>query len=165
MPSPFIAVVLVFAAYRLTRLAGWDDFPLAVKIRDLVIGTHWISTVPPEVIRVRLEEGESLTDHVKTAWSSGADPLADIREFAERQVNGPDDLGLPGKQPPSEAVAVRPAYDRPTLAHLIHCPFCVGFWISLATWLTWLAWHPVEYGMMPFAISGAVGLIAKNWDP
>lgn len=140
MPTPFIALVLVLAAYRLTRLAGWDDFPLAARIRAWVIGERWVPTAA----------GETL----------GPEALA----TAERLARG-EEPELPGKQPPSEVWAVRPAYDRPTLAHLVHCPFCIGWWISLATWVAWLCWHPVEYGLMPFAISGAVGLIAKNLDP
>lgn len=72
---------------------------------------------------------------------------------------------LPGKQPSSEVDEVRPGYDRPLLAHLIHCPFCIGWWLSLAVYLLWL-WLPTEvlYAAAPFALSGAIGLIAKNWD-
>lgn len=38
IPSPWIALVLALAAYRLTRLVGWDDFPLAEKLRDKATG-------------------------------------------------------------------------------------------------------------------------------
>ena len=94
IPSSLAFVVLVFAAYRLTRLAGWDDFPLAARLRE------------------RATEG------------------------------------------------------RPTLDHLVGCPFCVGWWISLATYGAWLAFpRATLYAAMPLAISGAVGLIAKNLDP
>lgn len=94
MPSALELAVVVLAAYRLTRLAGWDEFPLALKLRE------------------RLTSG------------------------------------------------------RPMIEHLVGCPFCIGFWISLAVYGAWLsAPRPTLYAMTPFAISGAVGLIAKNLDP
>lgn len=56
-------------------------------------------------------------------------------------------------------------FDRPTLAHFLACPFCLGFWVSLAVYVAWLsAPTPTLYAMTPFAISGAVGLLAKNLD-
>jgi len=52
------------------------------------------------------------------------------------------------------------------LAKLIHCPWCVGFWVSLAIWLCWLAWPAGTVGVsVPLALSAGVGLIAKNGDP
>lgn len=148
MPDALTFLVLVLAAYRLTRLAGWDDFPLAAKIRAWVIGERWVPREP------------SLLDVGGYIVPLNYPPILSAQTGDEA-----DAPSLPGKQPSSEVENVRPAYDRPTLAHLIHCPFCVGFWISLATWVAWLAWHPVLYGLAPFAISGAVGLVAKNLDP
>ncbi len=48
---------------------------------------------------------------------------------------------------------------------LVNCRFCLSFWIGLAVYLLWL-WQPTAtlYGAAPFALSGAVGLIARNWD-
>ncbi len=118
LPSWLELTVLALAAYRLTRLAGWDDFPLAAGTRDFITGAHWEDAEPPP-------EGAGLTRLV-----------------------------------PSETV-----YDRPMLAHFLSCPFCVGWWISLALYLCWL-WLPTEtlYAAVPFAISGVVGLVSKNWD-
>lgn len=124
IPSPWIAVVLALAAYRWTRLAGWDDFPPIYKLRAWAIGETWIPKFPPA-----------------------------------------PDPDLPGKQPSSEVPMLRPAYSRPLLAHLVHCPFCVGWWISLATYSAWLLWpHATMYVAAPFALSGVVGLVSKNWD-
>lgn len=64
-------------------------------------------------------------------------------------------------------------YKRPTLNHFLNCPFCQGFWWSLVTYATWVAiggpgaidersW--MFYVVAPFALSGAVGLLAKNLD-
>lgn len=57
-------------------------------------------------------------------------------------------------------------HQRPTwLIELFGCPFCLGFWISLALVATWWAWPTVALAVaLPFAISGAVGLLAKNLD-
>lgn len=55
---------------------------------------------------------------------------------------------------------------RPLLAHFLACPFCVGAWLALAAYLLWL-WQP-EWTVavcVPLALSAAVGLAAKNWDP
>jgi hypothetical protein len=48
----------------------------------------------------------------------------------------------------------------------IECPFCLGFWISLAWWLAWV-WQP-HWALViaaPFAISALVALVAVNLDP
>lgn len=64
---------------------------------------------------------------------------------------------------PDTYVAV---YKRPLLQKLVHCPFCIGWWVCLATYLAWLLWPSgTLYGAFPFALSGAVGLLAKNLDP
>lgn len=51
---------------------------------------------------------------------------------------------------------------RYTLGDFIGCPWCFGFWIVLATWGLWLAF-PYETVLLavPFAMSAAVGLVAK----
>ncbi len=101
IPSGLELLVLVLAAYRITRLVGWDDFPLAARAR---------------------------------AWATG---------------EGSDGT-----------------FERPVLEHFLTCPFCIGFWISLAVYGAWLsAPTPTLYAMTPFAISASVGLIAKNLDP
>lgn len=60
----------------------------------------------------------------------------------------------------------RGTYTRPVIAKFLSCPWCVGFWLSLAVYLLWI-WFPTEviYGLAPFALSAAVGLVARNWDP
>ncbi len=74
----------------------------------------------------------------------------------------------------AEVVTVSMQYRRPTLDHFLHCAFCSGAWVSLAAYLVWVAvgspgatgdssW--LWYVMVPFALSGAVGLVAKVLDP
>lgn len=65
-------------------------------------------------------------------------------------------------------------YDRPLLNHFIRCAFCQGFWVSVLVYIIWVAvgapghehWSSWSlYLAGPFALSAAVGLIARNLDP
>lgn len=48
------------------------------------------------------------------------------------------------------------------LDKLITCPWCLGFWLSVVTWLAWLAAPDWTVGLsFPWALSAAVALIAK----
>jgi hypothetical protein len=51
---------------------------------------------------------------------------------------------------------------RQKLAEFINCPWCFGFWISLAWWGAW-QWlpHATLVAASVFAISAVVGLIAR----
>jgi len=54
---------------------------------------------------------------------------------------------------------------RPALHEWIHCPWCLGFWVSAAAWLSWLGWPRATLAAsVPLAISAVVGLVAKNLD-
>jgi hypothetical protein len=112
IPTPWVAAVLALGAFRLVRLVGWDDFPLALRLRR---------------------------------WATGETVYRTPTEGRERDLY---------------------RYTRPTLEHFLTCPFCVGFWISLAVYGSWLVtptW--TTYALAPFALSAAVGLTAKNLDP
>lgn len=105
IPHPWAALVLVMGAYRLLRLAGWDDFPPIYKVRAWVIGERWIPETPVT------DPGRCLTGNGEPCMGQCDIPSC------------PAKLHLPGKQPSSEVPTLRPAYGRPLLAHLIHCPF------------------------------------------
>lgn len=111
IPHPWVAVVLVLGALRLQRLAGWDDFPLAIRFR---------------------------------AWLTGAHEYYNTTENRDGAIL---------------------RHRRPTVAHFLGCAFCLGFWISLATYLAWV-FEPrlTLYAAAPLALSSAVGLTAKNLD-
>lgn len=48
-----------------------------------------------------------------------------------------------------------------TARELMACPWCLGFWLSIAWWAAWQAWPHVTLGVsVPFAISAIVGIIA-----
>lgn len=120
IPHPLACVVLVLAAYRWTRLLGWDDLPPILRARAWALG---------EAV------------HVSGSSNSAA--------------------GLTSEQP-----YITVTYRRPLLAHFVHCAFCLGFWVSCLTYAAWLLWpRPTLYAAGAFALSAAVGLVAKNLDP
>lgn len=58
------------------------------------------------------------------------------------------------------------AWGRPLLAHFLACPYCQGFWVSVAVYGSWLVSERVTlYALAPFALSAAVGIIARRLDP
>lgn len=58
-----------------------------------------------------------------------------------------------------------PARYRSKIDVFITCPWCAGFWITLAWWAGWQLWpHATLVAAAPLAISMAVGLTIKNLD-
>lgn len=54
---------------------------------------------------------------------------------------------------------------RRRLDEWLHCPWCLGFWISLAWWGAWyISPGRATTVAIPWAISAVVGLVAKNLD-
>lgn len=106
IPNWYTTILLGLAAFRATRLVGWDTITRAWRIRWL---TH------------------------------------------RAEVDG--------------TVYIGPGAYRPRVDEFVHCPWCLGFWVSLAWWLGWWA-EPRVVGSVAvwFALSAIVGLVAKNWD-
>lgn len=51
---------------------------------------------------------------------------------------------------------------RATLGEFIDCPWCLGFWTSMAWWGLWQAWpHGTLIAAVPFAISALVPAASK----
>lgn len=120
IPAPLVLLVLVMAAFRVTRLIGWDDLPPIARLRAWVVGAELRSTGSSNSV-----------------------------------------AGLTNEQPQMVWT-----YRRPLLAHFLNCAFCQGFWVSVITYAAWAAsGHWSLYALVPLAISGAVGLVAKNLDP
>jgi len=72
-------------------------------------------------------------------------------------------LGVPGWDP-EEGTAPPPGY-RENLATFLTCAWCAGFWISVVVWGAWLlAPHATLVAAVPWALSAAVGLVAKHLD-
>lgn len=50
---------------------------------------------------------------------------------------------------------------RQRLADFLICPWCLGFWVTLAWWGAWQVWHGgTLVAAVPFALSTLVGAIA-----
>jgi hypothetical protein len=51
------------------------------------------------------------------------------------------------------------------IAELVHCPWCLGFWISLVVSVAYYVWpHGAWWVMLPFAVSAGVALISVCFD-
>lgn len=110
IPTWWQFLLLSLAAYRITRLLGWDDLPPVLRTRRWLLGEYWLAE----------------------------------------------------KDSPAEG----PYYDRPFLAAMFQCAFCLGWWVSLCWWAAWTAWpHATIQASIPFALAATVGLIAKRLDP
>lgn len=116
----------------------WAALVLALGVYRIVRLIGW-DDFPP-IARIR-------------AWATGEHEMV-VGSFNDR-------LGVTQTQPSATI-----AYQRPMLAHFLHCPFCQGWWVSLAVFVAWSlvpAWTLIA--LAPFALSAAVGLIARNLDP
>ena len=70
-------------------------------------------------------------------------------------------LGVPGWLPTGSETPP-PGY-REELAVFVTCPWCVGFWMSLAAWSLWLVTPGWTVALaVPWALSAAVGLVASR---
>lgn len=57
-------------------------------------------------------------------------------------------------------------FRRPTLAHMVECPWCLGFWCSLAVAAAWFVWpHGTVVAAVPFALATAVGALGHHLNP
>lgn len=58
------------------------------------------------------------------------------------------------------------SYRRPVLAELVHCAFCLSFWLAVVAYGAWL-WQPTWtlYAAFPLALNAFAGLVAKALDP
>lgn len=100
----------------------------------------------------RLVAKDSITEPIRAAASYPDDEAVTL---------GYDDEGLVviGMEEESKPLRVY-------VATLLRCPWCMGFYVSVAAWGAWLADSRVAlFVAAPLAISGAVGLVSKTLDP
>lgn len=93
-----------------------------------------------------------------------------ITEPPRRWLTGYSDDGAPSlgetDYDPATGDPIRHSKARVYVSTLIRCPWCIGFWLSIALYATWLVLPlAVEVVMVPLALSATFGLIAKNLDP
>jgi hypothetical protein len=72
-----------------------------------------------------------------------------------------------GYRDPREEDPARKTRRRPEwLADLVACPWCAGWWVSLALTLAWWAWPTAAICFaLPWAVSGAAALVMARLDP
>lgn len=51
-------------------------------------------------------------------------------------------------------------------AYLVSCPWCAGFWLSLATTCAWLLWPiATSYVLLPWAVAFVAGALVAKLGP
>lgn len=139
IPSAWTFALLALAAFRTTRLLGWDTFLPVARVRARLLG-EWVEARCSACQKVR-EDYELVAPN---QWV-GVEACPNCRS--------------------TEPACFVEGYDRPGLADLFTCAFCLGFWVSLAFYLAWLAAPKATLvAALPLALSAAVGLAAKNLD-
>ena len=73
-PAPYVALILMLAVTRLTRLTGWDTFPPLVRLRRWVTGERTVSAGSTNA-RLGLT-AEQVTATVKYRWPTLAEGLS-----------------------------------------------------------------------------------------
>lgn len=125
MTPPWVFVLLGLFAFRLTRLASWDE--ITRRPRAWVCG---LSDAAYDTLAAYVDEYEA----------EGADPW-------------------------TQHAADLPTRRRFYFAKMIHCAWCMGWWVSLAVSVAWWAWPDGTVRVaVPFALSAVVGLVAKQLD-
>lgn len=138
IPKVWEFALLALAAFRVTRLLGWDTFPPIEKARARLLGS-WIEPVCSNCNVGRADYEESAV-----GWVG----LTDCPNCGS-----------------TETATFLEGHRRQTLGALFDCPFCLGWWLSLGFWLAWVVLpYPTLVVAVPLALSGVVGLIAKNLD-
>lgn len=96
-----------------------------------------------------------------------------ITEPVREAVTYPDDATVELGEKPSEVTIHKggvvvlgpdeqPKTWRVYLSTLIRCPWCAGFYVSVAWWAAWWAWpRPTLFLAAPWAISAVVAMLAK----
>lgn len=93
--------------------------------------------------------------------SSWAFVLLALAAFRVWKIIGDDEI----LSRPREAVIRRLGGTDDKFALFLICPWCAGFWITLAWWGAWALWpHWTLAAAVPFALSAAVGLTASALD-
>lgn len=140
IPDALTLVLLALAAFRMTRLIGWDTFPPVARARALLL----LSWIEPVCTFCKAER-------------------ADYEKRGDGHWVGLDHCPNCGSK---DAATFMEGHGRPLLGELLECPFCLGWWVALAFYLSWLVAPTATVVVsVPLALGAAVGLLAKNLDP
>jgi hypothetical protein len=160
-PSWWVFVLLALGAFRVTRLVAYDD--LTIPLRSWLTGMgdeehkqwayvidhqHEVAHDPWDLRQVQMLPMETLRDRLREATGSDAVPPLVASDQAWPPVSK----------------------ERYYVSKLVRCPWCAGFWVSLAAMAVWGGWHDAGLSgwfsgvVLALPLSAVVGLLAKNLD-
>lgn len=138
MPVWLILIMMTLTAYRATRLATKDDFPLILWMRDRLAG-GWrpMTGAEQEMYRMPLIDGDVQILPF---------PVTDIDGVTNRWVQ-------------------RASWSPHWLAELITCPWCASAYLSgaLTFAVDWTVGLPVPWLVGPAVWAGAALLGSREW--
>lgn len=169
VPDWYALLLLGLGVFRLCRLAGWDEITAPYRARfglladeeyhqwtDALNAVRSLGQNPWHYNRTDHDSGDFLdTVALAKGMTTGTPvgPLVSSRLIWDKE----DDLPTYPLVPFSET--------RWYLAKLVRCPWCLGFWLSVAAWGAYQAdQRGTLVAMSLFAASALPGLIAKNLD-
>lgn len=93
----------------------------------------------------------------------GWDVFPPVARLRARLLDTRTDRLLTERHPPGKPPT---RVGRETLQVFIECPYCLGFWVGVAVYASWLLWPTGSlYVWAPLALNGAVGIVARMLDP
>lgn len=157
-PTLIELVLLAGLAYRLTRLAGWDDITAELRGRLTVPDAAY-----PALASWLAAWRAWLIDPLDGSFSHARDPRLPL----EVELHWPDRTPA-GEE--TEGFVKLPLPDLPSrrrlyAAQLVRCPWCAGFWLSCLVTAAWLvAPSATLFAGTIGTLSTVAGLVRKHLD-
>lgn len=144
VPGWWAVILLSLAAFRVYRLIA----------RDTITEPARAAVTYPDDEAITLgetpSEAQAVRDECIDRIAAGLDiprELLDIPERRRLRVIGDDE---------------QPKGWRIYLSTLIRCPWCLGFYVSVAWWACWTQWPtPTLFAAAPLTVSAVVAMLAK----
>lgn len=160
MSDVVTALIVVFAAYRITRLIIRDDFPPVANVRNRILARH--PTISNRYYGSEVDDPRAKHTHVDLDGRTIPVTISDGDSPYVLDLDG--NLYAEGDHP-----TWQPDEDT-TIGTLITCVWCAGFWVSTLTVLT--VWAGTRYPLpavgwwaAPFALSAVVVAADRIIDP
>lgn len=166
LPTWWQFLLLALGAFRVTRLIGWDDLtiPYRRKLTGLGDEEHkqWAYVIDHQR-EVDYDPWDVREPQYYLGQRAPHDRFQQLRERLRESAGSDSIPPIVAADQPHPPVSQRRYY----LSKMVRCPWCLGFWVSLAFGLGWGgsadAW--LSGLAIAFPLSAAVGLIAKQLDP
>lgn len=162
IPSGYALVLLSLAVFRLWRLIAADEITTTLRAKLVGISDEehaqwaWALNALQHLDRDPWDyfsADDFLSDVSMTQGDENLPPLVSARLMGSGE--NWDSLR------PDHFQVVPFSKRRWYWSKLLHCPWCLGWWLSVAVWLAWQAEpHATLVFAVPFAVSAVVGLVA-----